>query len=1734
MAISQKIIWKYETPLQGEYLARSLFGGITPGLVSPLDVEIDATGAKLSIKSSFQCYIRPDNYYEDENSQGLLVKVDQEISGGDILSYTVLEDNAIALGIRYTWVSDTSQEAVIETLYYDDVTDDLTDYKGVILCCFDTVNKRVYPNMADFTLSYSQTIPALSGVGYRGLLPREFSNATQGNTADRNIQALVRYLQYSEGLVKSAKTVVPVSAVVGTDRISKTFYISIPEYIKVGVCLGASFPVYQILSYTNTYYVNSDDDVPESLSLLYSDLSDSVDKIGLPSDQTALVALKRSATIFNSQDDSVVDVSGSGVGSSDGASTFDNQIITERILVSDVDSSGNVASDSTRGLYINKDVLYFSPSEDFSTEKSDQIYQNGSPSTLLNSYMIRALFHCQPFSFNKQLSATNTGTTEVFSNAFYFGFPDFSIAFGDDVPYSVSVDGFEGSFSVGRKLPAYGKDCFCFWYGYNLSPSVYGEDKEIFPDVFPDTWVQRNGVWYEPVKTIDDFSVDTTQDIEITEYNGNGNIAGMWNRPNDALMVVTKPLPSEDTAHKLIISNIGSAGEDTTNWLMEMTLTYSQDGDNYRGMIFFDKDNGKLDRGWYLMRNTFAGRVGNGMAFRVGANNDDESSRYTVVANEEVKIGFLFNGAVQGGTADFFFDGELKEVPIDNASILTTKSPAIIDGSVTLRFAEEADSDDTGNILIKKIVFYKPYKPVVEEGSTVSTRCCGSGSNRFYPPTNKSFVPEISRLRGSDVFKGSSYTLRDYKGNTRAIYYQSKALSQVQANGMIIDKNSLVPERYPDWYFGVFDLPVYPPDITDIASWDTEKNKPKYRFINGALSACEVIAQATIDPTQRFMRFLKSSPFTSYSAPAGLSRGLQESISCIDIVHFGHSYCYGFVENILASISKVLTLEFSAQSPDTVIYTIGDLEGRSPDKVLDYNYYIECSGTGTGYLNIKTADKTNTFKPLIFIKNQCDSTISVRYGNNSFGVDIPVSESMYLVSLVSAKGDLMSPRVYASPVFSYFAEASAQVSGESVSYSYATSFDKGLYLGMSFNQRMPMIYSKMEYEGEGSKEFDWTKPAMFQYVPEVTEGDDSYWAVFVYQEMWVDKRQTTGSVPCFSKRVYSGTTATRPEPTFHFGSIIDKYKNLVSNVPKGLSSDPDVSYKAGVYSMPTFDFPEATGTKCNPYIMHCVVPYGTSFNLDYYGTETGYRCGVALSQATVIPYSDTDDVSGLLYSSLDTSLRETGCTFFGTAGSEDGYFCLVANDADKVVTNLFRSTTFLNIVKEVVVPEVTEAVVESLGDLPDRVTAVETDLAGAFDFQADKTVHKKLSEFTSGIVSTDITATTVTADNLTSEFLYRYKFDHVVDDEDSWQDFCSNRLGGVTSVLIKGNHSADSVNIVASQSIIVVLEGNVVLDIRSINITGDMTNFVMFCGGHINSCGNISSEAGLYFSHVIFSGSFIQTSSDFVIFRDCDFYFSGGVSSGFICENCCFSGNGNIFNTVKLRNCRFSSMATFAISTLTDCTIKKNSKLTDSTLIDCDYTVSAYASNLVYKTTFRNCNIVIDVTTSGSYNTFFYGTCYNCTINIKHNNMVNGVRGDIYDSEFIYSPNNFFINFNIYGKSYANVNLAITHFLKDPFVKSMCGANRINVDLPFYRNPGGNFMSMPISSSIDTIVPGVVHILTTRSVNLLSSVSASDSSYFFTSNSTNVSLGTTIQVAGLDTFIFWQRQTLDGYFKVIL
>ena len=230
---------------------------------------------------------------------------------------------------------------------------------------------------------------------------------------------------------------------------------------------------------------------------------------------------------------------------------------------------------------------------------------------------------------------------------------------------------------------------------------------ELEVTVYPDTYVKRNGVIYEPVTTVSDFSSDTSENVTISPQTENA-----WNRENNAAVITVNNLPQEASADTLTVSNIG--GEDSvspkTNWLMEVTLSYSQAGSNFRGMIFFKQTS---DRPWWLLRNAFGGKVGDGTAFRAGPNSSDSNLKYTIAANEDIVLGFLFNEAKQGDTAQFFFNGESKTTAINNATAINTAP--VLNHSMELKFAKENDNaTDNGTITLKKIVFYKPVEDAAQ------------------------------------------------------------------------------------------------------------------------------------------------------------------------------------------------------------------------------------------------------------------------------------------------------------------------------------------------------------------------------------------------------------------------------------------------------------------------------------------------------------------------------------------------------------------------------------------------------------------------------------------------------------------------------------------------------------------------------------------------------------------------------------------------------------------------------------------------------------------------------------------------------------------------------------------------------------------------------------------------------------------------------------------------------------
>ena len=231
---------------------------------------------------------------------------------------------------------------------------------------------------------------------------------------------------------------------------------------------------------------------------------------------------------------------------------------------------------------------------------------------------------------------------------------------------------------------------------------------ELEVTVYPDTYVQRNGEFYEPVKTVDDFSSDTAQNVKITTSTGGENPTA-WNRTNNEAVITVNSLPAEASADKLTINNIDDTTDDKNNWLVELTLNYSN-VDNVRAIIAFAS--GEQTRNWWLLRNTFGGTPGGGTAFRAAANSGDENSKYTLTAGQDATLGYLFDNkditdTAGGSTAHFFFNGETKTVLLNSSTNPINTAPSLND-SFVLTFAKENEGTDNGTITLKKIVFYKP------------------------------------------------------------------------------------------------------------------------------------------------------------------------------------------------------------------------------------------------------------------------------------------------------------------------------------------------------------------------------------------------------------------------------------------------------------------------------------------------------------------------------------------------------------------------------------------------------------------------------------------------------------------------------------------------------------------------------------------------------------------------------------------------------------------------------------------------------------------------------------------------------------------------------------------------------------------------------------------------------------------------------------------------------------------
>ncbi len=221
--------------------------------------------------------------------------------------------------------------------------------------------------------------------------------------------------------------------------------------------------------------------------------------------------------------------------------------------------------------------------------------------------------------------------------------------------------------------------------------------------VYPDTYVRRNGVVYQPMKKVEDFSSNNS-DVTFTS-----KTTEAWSDDAQPVITVNSLQPDGTQSDIMTIANVPDNSDN--NCLVEMTINYS-DTSAVRSIIAIT--NG-ADRPFWLLRNTYKGGIGGGTAFRAGPNSGDTNSQYTLSANKDEVLGYLINGAKQGETAQFFFNGVSKTVEMSNTTTIT-KAPSITDNSFKFSFNREKigsgngenPTPDPGTITLKKIVFYKP------------------------------------------------------------------------------------------------------------------------------------------------------------------------------------------------------------------------------------------------------------------------------------------------------------------------------------------------------------------------------------------------------------------------------------------------------------------------------------------------------------------------------------------------------------------------------------------------------------------------------------------------------------------------------------------------------------------------------------------------------------------------------------------------------------------------------------------------------------------------------------------------------------------------------------------------------------------------------------------------------------------------------------------------------------------
>lgn len=292
----------------------------------------------------------------------------------------------------------------------------------------------------------------------------------------------------------------------------------------------------------------------------------------------------------------------------------------------------------------------------------------------------------------------------------------------------------------------------------------------------------------------------------------------------------------------------------------------------------------------------------------------------------------------------------------------------------------------------------------------------------------------------------------------------------------------------------------------------------------------------------------------------------------------------------------------------------------------------------------------------------------------------------------------------------------------------------------------------------------------------------------------------------------------------------------------------------------------------------------------------------------------------------------------------------------------------------------------------------------------------------------------------------QYRYDFVVENQAEWNKFINGNTGTAQSVLIRKGQvwTATSEVVLKRVGVIGLEEG------AEIRFSGGLwrqpSSPAIISGGvvrgNLDNCrvlyATITTTTSAIYENTVFENSYIYTESSTVSL-------SGGHYSRSV-----INAAGKIMNS-KLVDCKINNVKELENCTLVRCDIPNATKLTSCTVIDCDYTVNKFIMGLVIGTTFRNCNVIIDIKDTTRSLVFTATTVFrNCVLFINSGDAKQ-VNGSAYDCEFTGGDNSINLSneLNIFGNSYLIVKSSSISVFEA--ISSRMRYSQILTDVPFYR-----------------------------------------------------------------------------------